>query len=121
MSKLKRYVDELKESKSNELEIIDKGIVNFQDVPGICKFLSNFSLHYHSSLITETLWMLQLIYKCLLSTLIHFYLPCSALAKEVMFAVGSVCVSLFMFALCRLNRWLSWLVVKVSSDRKSKP
>ncbi len=35
MSKLKRYVDEMREHGSNELEIIDKGIVNFTDVPGI--------------------------------------------------------------------------------------
>ncbi len=40
MAKLKRYVDEMKEHGSSELEIIDRGIVNFQDVPGICEFLA---------------------------------------------------------------------------------
>ena len=37
MAKLKRYVDDMKLNGSNELEIVDRGIVNFQDVPGICE------------------------------------------------------------------------------------
>ena len=38
MSKLKKIVEELRESKSTELEAVDKGIANFSDVPGMSKF-----------------------------------------------------------------------------------
>ena len=37
MSKLKKAVEEMHERKSTELDVHDKGIVHFQDVPGICK------------------------------------------------------------------------------------
>ena len=42
MSKLKRLVEELKNTNGTELEAPDKGVVHFGDIPGICKF-------YHSS------------------------------------------------------------------------
>ena len=35
MSKLKKIVDELKDG--TEIDVVDKGIVNFVDVPGLCK------------------------------------------------------------------------------------
>ena len=57
MAKLKRYVDEMREHGSNELEIIDRGIVNFQDVPGICE--SNF-LHRNKVLWCFGLFPLEL-------------------------------------------------------------
>jgi hypothetical protein len=35
MSKLKKIVEEVKEHGSTELDVIDKGITNLLDVPGI--------------------------------------------------------------------------------------
>ena len=44
-SKLRKLVDELKENNGTELEAVDKGIVNFSDIPGLCKwFYSVLSL-----------------------------------------------------------------------------
>ena len=38
MSKqLKKYVDELKEHNTKELELVDKGLSSIHDVPSICK------------------------------------------------------------------------------------
>ena len=36
MSKLKKLVDEVKDNNSTEIDLVDKGIVNFVDVPGLC-------------------------------------------------------------------------------------
>lgn len=38
MSKLKKYVEENKNTKSAELEIIDRGVSNLTDAPGLCKY-----------------------------------------------------------------------------------
>lgn len=37
MSKLKKYVEENKNTKSAELEIIDRGVNNLTDAPGLCE------------------------------------------------------------------------------------
>lgn len=37
MSKLKKIVEELRETKGTELEAVDKGVVNFSDIPGLSK------------------------------------------------------------------------------------
>ena len=42
MSKLKKQVAEVKESNGTELDVIDKGIINILDIPGICKCLSHW-------------------------------------------------------------------------------
>lgn len=39
MSKLKKIVDEVRESKGTEIDLVDKGIVNFSEVPGLRKYL----------------------------------------------------------------------------------
>ena len=36
-SKLRKIVDDVKESNGTEFEAVDKGIVNFSDIPGLCK------------------------------------------------------------------------------------
>ena len=38
MSKLKRVVEETRDNGGLEMDAVDKGIVNFTDVPGICKY-----------------------------------------------------------------------------------
>lgn len=38
MSKLKKYVEESKTSKSPDLEIIDRGVSNLTDAPGLCEY-----------------------------------------------------------------------------------
>ena len=38
MSKLKKYVEESKNTKNPELEIIDRGISNLLDAPGLCEY-----------------------------------------------------------------------------------
>lgn len=47
MSKLKKVVDELRESKGTEIDLVDKGIVNFADVPGLCKLIITAVGHDH--------------------------------------------------------------------------
>lgn len=37
MSKLKKYVEESKNTKNPDLEIIDRGVSNLADNPGLCK------------------------------------------------------------------------------------
>lgn len=39
MSKLKKIVDEVRESKGTEIDLVDKGIGNFSEVPGLRKYL----------------------------------------------------------------------------------
>ena len=41
MSKLRKIIDEAKESKNPELDLVDKGISSFDEIPGLRKF----SLH----------------------------------------------------------------------------
>jgi len=49
MSKLKKYVEENKNTKNTDLEIIDRGVSNLTDAPGLCEltfvvvFLQYFS------------------------------------------------------------------------------
>ena len=42
MSKLKKYVEENKTSKAAELEIIDRGVTDLTDAPGLCKLFCLF-------------------------------------------------------------------------------
>jgi hypothetical protein len=37
MSKLKKIVDEVKQTNGTEIDLVDKGIVNLADVPGLRK------------------------------------------------------------------------------------
>lgn len=37
MSKLKKIVDEVRDSKGTEIDLVDKGINNFAEVPGLRK------------------------------------------------------------------------------------
>lgn len=36
--KVKKYIDECRDSKNPELELVEKGIVSLPDVPGLCKY-----------------------------------------------------------------------------------
>ena len=40
MTKIKKIIDEAKESKNPELDLVDKGLSSFDEIPGICKFSS---------------------------------------------------------------------------------
>lgn len=37
MSKLRKIIDEAKETKNPELDLVDKGITSFDEIPGLCK------------------------------------------------------------------------------------
>ncbi len=41
MSKLKKAVEECKQHGGLELDLVDKSVTNFSDVPGICKFVQS--------------------------------------------------------------------------------
>ena len=37
MTKIKKIVDEVKESGNPELDLVDKSISSFDEIPGLCK------------------------------------------------------------------------------------
>jgi hypothetical protein len=37
MSKFKKIVDEARQTNATEIDLVDKGVVNFTDVPGLCE------------------------------------------------------------------------------------
>lgn len=39
MSKVKKIIAEAEESKNPELDLVDKGIASFDELPGVCKLL----------------------------------------------------------------------------------
>ncbi len=43
MTKIKKIIDEAKETKNPELELVDKGLSHFDEIPGICRCSFSFS------------------------------------------------------------------------------
>ena len=41
MSKVRKVLDEAKESKNPELDLVDKSITSFDEIPGLCKYLDS--------------------------------------------------------------------------------
>lgn len=39
MSKAKRVIEEAKEISNPELDLVDKGITTFEEMPGLCKYI----------------------------------------------------------------------------------
>lgn len=39
MSKAKKVIDEAKEIQNPELDLMDKGISSFEEMPGLCKYI----------------------------------------------------------------------------------
>jgi len=37
MSKFKKLVEEVRQANGNEIDLVDKSIASFSDVPGLCK------------------------------------------------------------------------------------
>lgn len=46
MTKIKKIIDEAKESGNKELDLVDKGISSFDEIPGLCKRLLFLHLFY---------------------------------------------------------------------------
>ncbi len=40
MSKVKKLLDDAKEQNNPEIDLVDKGITSFEEMPGLCKCLS---------------------------------------------------------------------------------
>lgn len=38
MSKAKKVLDEARETQNRELDLVDKGLVSFEELPGLCKY-----------------------------------------------------------------------------------
>lgn len=38
MSKAKKVLDEARETQNRELDLVDKGISSFEELPGLCKY-----------------------------------------------------------------------------------
>lgn len=38
MSKGKKVLDEARETQNREIDLVDKGISSFEELPGLCKF-----------------------------------------------------------------------------------
>ena len=41
MTKVKKIIDEAKETKNPELDLADKGLLSFDEIPGLCKYFVN--------------------------------------------------------------------------------
>lgn len=41
MSKVKKALDEAREIRARELDLVDKSVVSFDEMPGLCKFIRN--------------------------------------------------------------------------------
>lgn len=40
MSKVKKVLDDAKEQNNPEIDLVDKGITSFEEMPGLCKYIS---------------------------------------------------------------------------------
>lgn len=39
MSKVKKALDEARETRARELDLVDKNVLSFDEMPGLCKFM----------------------------------------------------------------------------------
>lgn len=39
MSKVKKALDEARETRARELDLVDKNVISFDEMPGLCKFM----------------------------------------------------------------------------------
>jgi len=39
MSKVRKVIEEVRQNNGTEVDLVDKGIVNISDVPGLCKYV----------------------------------------------------------------------------------
>ena len=64
MSKVRKVVDDTRQNNGTEIDLVDKGIVNLTEVPGLCKYSINVKRRYcvciHGSLVCITT-VLQLL------------------------------------------------------------
>ena len=44
MSKVKRIIDDVRQNNGTEIDLVDKGIVNLTEPPGLCKYSKNLAL-----------------------------------------------------------------------------
>jgi len=49
MSKVRRIIDEVRQTNGTEIDLVDKGIVNITDVPGLCKYSKVLRVWVNSS------------------------------------------------------------------------
>ena len=38
MSKVRRFIDDVRQNNGTEIDLVDKGIVNLTDAPGLCEY-----------------------------------------------------------------------------------
>ena len=43
MSKVRKVIEEVRQSNGTEIDLVDKGIVNITDIPGLCMYVRNGS------------------------------------------------------------------------------
>jgi len=41
MSKVRKIIDDVRQNNGTEIDLVDKGIVNLTDAPGLCKYCKN--------------------------------------------------------------------------------
>lgn len=47
MSKVKKALDEAHELNARELDLVDKNVISFDEMPGLCEFLYRVKDHFH--------------------------------------------------------------------------
>ena len=50
MAKVKRVIDDARDAQNPELDLVDKGIASFEEMPGLCEFLNRSTWRYERSL-----------------------------------------------------------------------
>lgn len=41
MSKVKKALEEARDARARELDLVDKNVISFDEMPGLCKFIRN--------------------------------------------------------------------------------
>lgn len=50
MSKVKKALEEAREIRARELDLVDKNVISFDEMPGLCKFMWNMLVMHQISI-----------------------------------------------------------------------
>lgn len=67
MSKVKKIIEEARENQTREIDLVEKNVHNFDDLPGICEFNTVIFTKYGIDLFSN-IWD-QIIFNCSLKIL----------------------------------------------------
>lgn len=71
MSKVRKALDEAKESKNPELDLVDKSITSFDEIPGLRKYLASYYVFFKFNNTISLSYSLVTMYNLTRITLAH--------------------------------------------------